>query len=64
MNTPSANVNSSPFADQLAQLEANGFPKNPKIVKLLLRTNGNVEVVQKFLIAKIALKNATEKKRK
>jgi hypothetical protein len=31
---------------------------------LLIRTNGNVEVVQKFLIAKIALKNAMDKKRK
>lgn len=56
-------VENNVFATELEQLKALGFVKVGQNLSLLKRTNGNVEVVAKFLEAKKAFREATESDR-
>ena len=47
-----------PFASELKFLAENGFTKERKNVRLLTKTNGNLDVVVNFLKAQIALHEA------
>jgi len=52
---------SEPIQKAAAELESLGFGKKWKLIKLLERTQGNVEIVKKFLEAKRNLKAAQAK---
>jgi len=59
----STQTDHSVLLEQTKQLEELGFNCSKKILKLLIRTNGNFEVVKNFLVAKKKLKESSGKRK-